>query len=374
MIYSTLQPKVNMLICLLICPALGSISWGQAISSKTPLETGTPITGSNTDPSDASDHSQKTETSNGVAAVITINGLCDVSPSDKTKATSCKTLITQSQFEKVINAIQPDMPARARREFALRYAKALVMTKMAEEMGLDAGPIYEEQMKLARIQILTKELNKAIETKVSQISHQDIEDYYNSNRANFETVEMDRIYVPTSRQAITVSDKALSDADREDRSRESEQIMREEANVLHGRAVAGEEFATLEADAYKVAGIKAATVNTSITIRRTSLPANQVSVMALNPGQVSSILTDPRGYVIYKVKTKTVMPLDQVQEEIKATLRTQRLRSELNDIEDDATPVLDEIYFQPKRSQQRMTRASEPAKSGSMPYSGKPQE
>jgi hypothetical protein len=283
-------------------------------------------------------------------------------------------LITQSQFEKVINAIQPDMPARARREFALRYAKALVMTKMAEEMGLDAGPIYEEQMKLARIQILTKELNKAIETKVSQISHQDIEDYYNSNRANFETVEMDRIYVPTSRQAITVSDKALSDADREDRSRESEQIMREEANVLHGRAVAGEEFATLEADAYKVAGIKAATVNTSITIRRTSLPANQVSVMALNPGQVSSILTDPRGYVIYKVKTKTVMPLDQVQEEIKATLRTQRLRSELNDIEDDATPVLDEIYFQPKRSQQRMTRASEPAKSGSMPYSGKPQE
>lgn len=360
------------LICLLICSALGSFSWGQAIGSRTGSDTEQLVTNSNTRPADAPDHGQ--QTSNGVTAVITINGLCGDSPADKTKTASCKLEITQSQFEKVINAIQPDMPVRARREFALRYANALVMAKRAEDMGLDVGPSYEEEMKLARIQILTKELNRAIQAKVSQISQQDIEDYYNNNRASFENVEMDRIHVPASRQQPATAGTVLSDASRQDRSRQPKEIMREEADLLHGRAVAGEEFAKLEEDAYRVAGIKGAPVDTGIRIRRTSLPANQFSVMDLKPGEVSSVFTDPSGYVIYKVKSKTVIPLDQVQEEIKATLRTQRLHDEMHDIEDSVSPVLDEMYFLPKGPRQHMNVASEPAKSSSTSYSGKPQE
>ena len=63
----------------------------------------------------------------------------------------------------MIDAVQPNMSARARREFATRYANALVMAKKAEQMGLDKGPNFEEQMKVARIQILSQEMKKAIE-------------------------------------------------------------------------------------------------------------------------------------------------------------------------------------------------------------------
>jgi hypothetical protein len=67
--------------------------------------------------------------------------------------------------------------------------------------------------------------------------------------------------------------------------------------------------------------------------------------MDLKPGEVSLVLADPSGYFIYRVKTKETLPLDQVREEIKATLRSQRMQDEMRGIPDSATPSLDEAYF-----------------------------
>lgn len=332
----------------LVCLLLGSLSWGQATGPNSGLTAQKPTApATDTSKAIASEQSQQGKTSNVApdTPVITIHGLCDSSSTDETAASSCKTVITRAQFKKVIDAVQPDMRARARREFALRYADAIVMTKKAEQMGLDKGEKYEEKMKLARIQILSQELKKAIQEKVSQISDKDIEDYYRNNIARFEKAEMDRIFVPKTQQLASASEKKLSDADEQKRSQESEQTMREEADNLRARAVAGEEFTKLQADAYQVAGIKSTPPNTSMGIRRTSLPPNQVSVMDLKTGEVSSVLADSNGYVIYRIKTKVTLPLDQAREEIKATLRLQRMQEEMRGIQDSATPTLDKSYF-----------------------------
>jgi hypothetical protein len=356
----------------LVCLLLGFLSWGQAVSSESALAAQRPATDAAN--ATAFDKTEQAKISNVVpdAPVVTINGLCDNSAADKTVASNCKTVITQAQFEKVIDALQPNMPARARREFALEYANALVMTKRAEQMGLDKGAKYDEQMKIARIEVLSKALKKAIQDKVVQISDKDIEDFYNNNIARFDNAEMERIYVPKTRQLPAASDQKLSDADRREGSQESGQAMKEEADNLRARAVAGEEFAKLQADAYQVAGIKSAAPNTSITIRRTSLPPNQASVIDLRPGEISSVLTDPNGYVIYKVKTKNTLSLDQAREEIKATLRSQRIQDETRRIQDSATPTLDEGYFPPSRSVKSVVSAGEPAKPAFPSYSSRP--
>jgi len=353
---------------------LGSLSWGQATGSQ--FGTAAQTSAAPAIPTStiiASDDNQQVKISNLApdAPVITISGFCDNPPADVTAASNCKTVITRAQFEKVIDAIQPNMSARARREFALRYSDALVMAKKAEQLGLDKGANYEEQMKFARIQVLFRELNKAIQEKASQISDKDIEDYYYNNKARFEKAEMDRIFVPKARQLAAPSDTTLSDADRQERSQESERTMKKEAESLLARAVAGEEFATLQADAYQVAGIKNSVPNTSMVIRRSSLPPNQVSAMDLKPGEVSSVLTDPAGYVIYKVKAKDVLPLDQSRDEIKVTLRSQRMQDEMRAIQGSATPALDEVYFR-RRLPQGMMRAGEPSQPASKPDSRKP--
>ena len=276
--------------------------------------------------------------------LITIAGLCDKSSNDEATS-SCETVITRAQFEKLINAVQPNMPSRGRREFAERYADALVLAKKAEQIGLDRGPNYEEQIKIARIQILSQDMRKVIQEKASQISDQDVEDYYHHNAARFERALVDRIYIPRTRQLPSSSNNKLDDGDRQKNPPESEQTMKEEANRLRGRAIAGEGFTKLQADAYQFAGIKSSAPNTSLEIRRISLPPTQASVMDLKAGEISQVFDDPNGYFVYKIRTKETLPLDQTREEIKATLRSQRMKDEMQGIQNSATSTLDESYF-----------------------------
>jgi PPIC-type PPIASE domain len=331
----------------MVCFLIGSLFWGQIAFSQSKSAVGQPADSAAGLSATASDQTWQAKASNTPpdAPVITIDGLCDDTRANKTTATNCKTVITRAQFERVIDAVQPGMPKRARQEFALDYVDFLMMAKKAEQMGLDNGTSYEEQMKLARIQVLSRDLKKVIQEKASQISEKDIEDYYHDNAARFEKAEVERIYVPKAQQVPLPSSKMLSDADKQKCSQESEQTMKEEADSLRARAVAGEEFSKLQADSYQAAGIRSAAPATSMVIRRVSLPPNQVLVMDLKPGEVSSVLADPNGFDIYKVKTKDTLSLDQVREEIKATLRSQRIQDEMRGIQDSATPTLDESYF-----------------------------
>jgi len=360
----------------LVCLLLGSLSWSQATSSRSTSGTQQPdtlITSSSK--ATVSDLNQQAETSNvgPDRPVITIRGLCDTDSADKAAASDCKTVISQAQFEKVIAAIQLDMTARVRREFALRYANALVLTKKAEQMGLDKGANYEEQMKLARIDVLSRELKKVIQEKVLQISDKDIEDYYHNNTVRFEKAELDRIYIPKTYQLPMSSDKKLTGANRQELSQESEQTIKVEAENIRARAVAGGDFTKLQADAYHAAGIKNATFNTSISVRRTSLPSNQVSVMDLKPGEVSSVLADPKEYVIYKMKSKNTLALDQAREEIRAILSTQRMQDEMRRIQDSASLSLDESYFVGSLPESGM-KLSESTKAAATLHSGDPNQ
>jgi PPIC-type PPIASE domain len=285
--------------------------------------------------------------SSGIAldsAVITIEGLCDLSTKE-TGAANCRMVITRAQFEKVIDAIQPGMPARARREFALDYVDFLRMARKAEEMGLDKGPEFDEQMKLARVQVLARDLKRAIQQKASQISDKDVENYYLSNTAKFQRAEVERIYIPKTQQPSPGLERIGTDSDRRKRNEQSEQTMKDEAEFLHARAIAGEDFGNLQLNAYEVAGIKSTPPSTNMVIRRSSLPPNQISVMDLKIGEVSSVFADPNGYFVYKIKTKDLVPLAQVHDEIVATLRAQNMQNEMRDIRGSANPVLEESYF-----------------------------
>jgi PPIC-type PPIASE domain len=328
---------------------LASLAWHQSTNSRSVLE-------AQTTPAmkaAARDLGHRSEISNTAQdkPLITISGLCDNPSADKSAASNCQTVITRAQFEKVIGAIQPGMPAHARREFALHYADVLVMSRKAEQMGLDKKPNFDEQMRLARIQVLSRELEKVIQEQTSQISEKDIEDYYCNNATRFEKAKIDRIYVPKIQQSLPTSDKELRDSETSMRSRKSEEAMKAEADNLRARAIAGEGFTKLQADAYEIAGIKTAAPNTTLTIRRISLPPSQVSVMDLKPGEVSEVLSDPNGYDIYKIETKDKLSLDQAREEIKAILRSLHKQDAMRDIEDSTNTTLDESYFVRSRAQ-----------------------
>ncbi len=256
----------------------------------------------------------------------------------------------------MVSAVQPNMSARARREFATRYASALVMAKRAEQVGLDKGASFEEQMKVARIQILSQELSRAIQIEASQISDKEIIDYYHDNSPSFEQAEIDRVYIPRTQVPASTPNRTLSEEQKQ--SQPSEQFMKEVADQLHTRAIAGEDFNKLQADAYRIAGINASASSSMGKIRRISLPPNQAWVMDLNPGEVSSVIPGPNAYFIYKIRTKEMVPLDQAREEIKEVLRSRRIQDETRLIEESATSTFNEVYFYRPRGSQAVTEAA----------------
>jgi len=337
-----------------VCLLVAAMAWGQAATPKSAAPAQSPAGQNSAAKSPAEGAAQEAEASKVPpdAPVITIKGVCDQSAS-KTPALECRTVITRAQFEQVVEAVQPNMPARVRRQFATRYANALAMSKKAEEMGLDKGPSYEEHMKLARIQVLATEFNKAMQEKAADISDKEIEDYYNNNKDKFEQIEANRIYIPKAQQPPAEEekdkDKKLSEEEQKKRTEASEKTMKDEADKLRARAAAGEDFSKLQAEAYQVAGLKSAAPNTSMgKMRRNMLPPAQQSVMEMKPGEVSPVISDQSGYFIYKLISKDTVPVDQAREEIKGTLRSERLQEEMKSVQESATPELDEAYFGPE--------------------------
>jgi len=188
-------------------------------------------------------------------------------------------------------------------------------------------------------------LNQATQKKFSVVSDQDIENYYRSGAASYEVADLQRIYIPRIQQLPTPKNELSASEDKK-RTEESENIMKAEADKLHARAVAGEDFDKLQDEALKLAGIKSGPAKTSMKrVVRGSLPPSQVSAMDLKTGEISAVLSDQSGYFIYKVGVKDIKPLSEVREEIRETLRAQRTQEALQAIQQSASPALDEGYF-----------------------------
>ena len=343
------------LVCL-----LATLAWSQAASPRPGGTQATPSAKTSATPGTPAAPNEAPAASNPVevppdAVVITIQGLCASPAEEKAHAADCKTVITRSQFEAVVDALQPTMPRPARRRFATSYANALVMSNRAEEMGLDKGPEFDERMRVARIQVLSQELNKAVQEKASQVSDQQIQDYYHANPAKFVQVDLDRIFVPKMNRSASEAAAKDDDDDKkpgaagEQKSEESGQAMKDEADKLRARAVAGGDFAKLQAEAFAAAGIKSNAPNVSLgKMREAALPAGHASIMQLKAGQISPVIADPGGYFIYKVKSVDTLPLEQVKEEIRGTLRSQHLQEDMHSLQESATSTLNEAYFGPE--------------------------
>ena len=333
-----------------VCLLLAALAWGQAAAPTAAAPTQKPAapTAEKPAPGAAAEAQTQEEAAAKVApdaTVITIDGLCENPPADKSAGT-CKTTFTREQFEKVLNGIQPNMPARGRRQFANRYVNALIMSQKAHEQGLDQGPAFDQRMALARIQILSQMLNQSMQEKASQVSDEDIKDYYDKHTADFREIELHRVFIPKTQTHDTKV--KLSKEEQEKATKEGEAAMKAEAEKIRARAAAGANMDKLQEEAFQVAGIKTKSPSTDMgKVRPDGLNASQASVLDLKTGAVSEVLSDASGYFVYKVGAKETAPLEKVTDEIRGTLRGQRMQAAMQAVQQSAKATLDEAYFGP---------------------------
>lgn len=246
--------------------------------------------------------------------VITLKGFC---PENPQHADSCQTVITRAQFEKLTEALDPGMPPPMRLKVAYNYARILRMAVEAEKRGLDKTPAFSEEMRYARMQLLSQDLDHALREAAEEISPADIEEFYKKNESSFEQAMLARIFVPHSKQVGS--------------SHSHEAAMLKLANEIRGRAANGEDPDKLQIEAYSAAGITGSAPKTAMErVRRMSLPPTHEIVMNLKPGEVSEVVSDPEGaHFIYKMISKQTLPLEEVKAEIREQIASQRYKDSM---------------------------------------------
>ena len=274
--------------------------------------------------------------------VITVQGVCDKAPGTD----DCKTVVTRAEWERLVNALQPNMPKPAQKQLASRYVQAIVLAGKAHEMGLDKGPEFDEQLYLARLQLLARMAGEHIQKDSAKVSDADIESYYHQHSGEFKTVSYDKIFVPKQKQGTTPAAATGPDADKKRQAAEAE--MKAEAEKLRTRAAAGEDFTKLQQEAYDFAGMKLTASNIRVDkVKKNALLANDASIFDLKKGEISPVITDPQGFMIYKVEDTQEQPLADVKEEVSRAAQQEKLKSVSEEIQKSATQntKYDDAYF-----------------------------
>lgn len=269
-------------------------------------------------------------------SVITIPGLCDKpTPGKGEVLAECKTEVTRAEFEKVADAIAPQLPPGAKRQLAVAYARLLTIEKVARDRNLLNEPRTLELIRLARLQALAQALQRRFQEEAAKTTPQEIEEYYRAHPELWEEVTLGRVYVPRGGGPGNASPP-------------DEAALKSLADKLRQRAAAGEKLDTLQKEAWTAAGIKSEPPPTQAgTVRRASLPPSQASVFDLKPGEVSQPISETGGYYIYKLESRQTIALEKAKPEIENRLRNERFQSEAGAVTRAVQPTLNDAYFGP---------------------------
>jgi hypothetical protein len=331
------------LICLLLC-----LTTAFLLSQSNPVSV--PTTASAPGPTATKPQVAPTD------PVITVKGVCADGPKADAPTTggSCKTVITKEQFEKLINALQPEMTPDVRRQLATSYSRMLVMAADAERRGLDKQPQYDETLRFARLQILSQRLSRDLQAESQKVPDADIEKYYKDNAGDYDQATLLRIFVPKSKEMPVPKSKEILPAksagatekpvDTTAPERAAQEAMTRVASDLRARAIKGEDFEKLQTEAFVRGGLRANAPPAKMDkVRLTTLPAAHRPVLELKAGEISAVIDDPSGHYIYKLVRKKTLSLDAVKTEIRYALATQRYQEAMEAYE--ASPDLNENYF-----------------------------
>ncbi len=343
----------------LLCVLLGSMALAQAAP---PPPLGKP-------PADDEQAADKSASVAPDAPVITVNGVCPEQPAGmtegKTSLPDCKTVVTKAEFEKLAGGLAPNMTPQLKRQLATILPRLIAMSSEARAKQLDKTERFDQMLKFAQMQILTNEMQRSIQEDAGKISETDVSAYYKEHAESFQQYNLDRLFVPRTKQADFDKDDDERDADKDkdkdkkqdEKAKEAAEKARAEANemamtkladTLRARAAKGEDFVKLQKEAFEAAGMKidSPTVNLP-KIRRTGLPAAHAAVFDLKPGEVSQVINDAGGHYIYKVESKDDPTLDQVKDEIHTTLASQRSREMMDKVNASFKVDTSADYFGP---------------------------
>ncbi|MBZ5599315.1 MAG: peptidylprolyl isomerase [Acidobacteriia bacterium] len=250
-------------------------------------------------------------------------------------AADCRTVVTRAQFEKLVKDLIPLPTPMAKRQFAQDYPETLLFARQARELGIDKEPDFQEVLNFTILRTLSKMFVQRMQDQAQNISDAEVAQTYKEHPELFAEVDLVRIYVPKQKQHDSGIPSAADEAS-------DEAAMRKVAEKIQAEAAAGGDFEKLQAEAYQAAGLSdPPDVNVGKETRGTMPLDYQQAAFKLQPGEVSQLVISPIGFHIFKITSKTTVPLS----EAKRILQSLRFRESISAVKTPVKWKLNEAYF-----------------------------
>jgi len=291
------------------------------------------------------------------APVIRIHGLCSTdlfstNPATPSKAAGskasaaaapkavhagCETIVTRAQFEKLAAVVAPNQPPQATAQLAHFYATQLLYAQKAHELGLDKDPHFDEILKFTYLQVLGRAFSSHMQQEADAKANGLFDTYYKQHPDEFEEVQVMQISIPKQKDHSEESGPPA----KVDTVAEAA-AMKAEAESIRSRAIAGEDFEKLEADAYAFANTPNDSPDPDMGENtRSDMAPFDKEVFALPIGQVSEVLSGTEAWHIFKVVNKHMMPPDEARKRISAKLT----REAMDSLNNSVKPQFNDAYF-----------------------------
>jgi len=265
--------------------------------------------------------------------IISIHGIC---PGEK-KDSGCETAVTKEQFEKLIAAVSAGnqvIPPAQKRNLAQAYVELMAYAQAAAQAGIENDPRFQESMRVLRLQKLAEYYRRGMEEKSRNITPEEIQDWYNKNQARYEELTLSHIFLPKNNPASK---------DKDAWEKKAAQL----AQDLREQAAKGGDLEKLQKEAYAALELTSPPPPVAVGPRRRGfLPApEEEAVFALKNGEVSKVITEQHAYLIYKLESRQIIPLDRVRDEISREISRQKIEARNKAITGAVHSDLNDKYF-----------------------------
>jgi parvulin-like peptidyl-prolyl isomerase len=237
---------------------------------------------------------------------------------------------------------------------ATAYGTMATMSQEARKRGLDHTPEFQLQMKVLRMQLLSKALQEKIKQQYSEPTAAEVAKYYKDNQASFQELSLHRLQIPKhGPPPAPVEGKPAG---------QPVTMTPADAEEFRKRAEAGEDFDKLQKEVVEKLQFKATPPVTSGKRRHGELPPQEEGeLFALKPGTVTRVMDEGSSYVIYKIDEKRTLTLDEVRGNITRTIAEQNTRDAETKLENSPDKKLNPVYFSdvPKKETPAPPPASE---------------
>ena len=245
--------------------------------------------------------------------------------------------ITAADMQAFIKSMPPQvqrmMATQVPRSMGEKYAMTLALSQKAASDHLDQDPEIIQRLKFQKQQILAQAEFKKLADDI-KVTPDDISEYFNAHKADFEQVEVRRITVRKKPADAKADVPGLSEAE-----------ARARAEEIRTALAGGADPAKLAATYKTPLGVMNIEVTPRTVSRDTPQGDREKDIFDLKDGEVSEITENPQSFSFTQVVKHHDAQLADATKKIESKLRKEKIEAAVDGLKSASNIWLDPDFF-----------------------------